>query len=170
MTLSGPLSSWCGMTFWKCWSTVRKQRQDKCHTPINKLLSNNYVPWHLNQVFLWPQSTTSNVSMYTGTRWEDTCINYLGVVEVPPLRVLHQQSKLLKCQVMWRLWCYTCNIPSMSSWMSSVWFIWRMARPTRKTISRPWRKRSPVITEESCLERKMMVNVVWNVFLSGLRI
>lgn len=40
---------------------------------------------------------------------------------------------------------FTCNIPSMSSWTSSVWFIWRMASPTRNTISRPCKG-----TRESC--------------------
>lgn len=39
-----------------------------------------------------------------------------------------------------RLQTLTCDIPSMSSWMRSVWLYCRMAKPTRKMISRPWQR------------------------------
>ncbi len=35
---------------------------------------------------------------------------------------------------------FTCDMPSMSSWMRSVWLYCRMARPTRKIISKPYRQ------------------------------
>lgn len=74
-----------------------------------------------------------------------TCHYYLGVLAV-------RGPGIWAAGMFWG-WC-TCNIPSMSSWMSSVWFIWRMASPTRNTISRPWRGRSTVITEDSSFERR----------------
>lgn len=36
---------------------------------------------------------------------------------------------------------FTCNIPSMSSCINSAWFIWRTAKPTRNTISKPWKQK-----------------------------
>lgn len=151
MTLSGPLSSWCGMTFWKCWSKVRKQRKISATGPETSCFPTTMHPGCLSQLFPWPQKhyiKRQHVHWYKTGGHMYQLSGSGGGSSLGGSAYFAPELLLLKWQVTCRLWWYTCNIPSMSSWMSSVWFIWRMARPTRKTISRPWRKRSTVITEK----------------------
>lgn len=121
----------------------------KCHTPKNQPLdsaNNNYVTLG-DSLSCFPDlsGATSNVSMGKGVVYVDKH-QLSGSGGGSSLRAAaYFASELLLLD--WQLCQCTCNIPSMSSWMSSVWFIWRMASPTRNTISRPCRERLTIIPE-----------------------
>lgn len=60
-----------------------------------------------------------------------------------------------------KLQLLTCDMPSMSSWMRSVWLYCRMARPTRKMISKPCRRTPRIITNVKTSETAQSTRFFW---------